>query len=1120
MRRAFSLGALLALALATSVQAQDGSLFTLRTSAQTGVDFANRLVESRYRNVIQYNYYYNGGGVAVGDVDGDGRPDLFFTGNLVPNRLYLNKGNFQFEDVTERAGVAGPGGPSWCTGAAMADLNADGHLDLYVSRSGNLQPENRRNLVYLGRGDGTFEERGEALGLDDAGYSVHAAFLDYDKDGDVDVFVLNHGFGTFDAEAIPRLRAEPDPYRGDKLYENRGGRFVDVTAEAGITSTAFGFGLGVAAGDLDGDGWDDLYVSNDFFEHDYLYLNNGDGTFREVVKEATRHLSNFSMGNDIADVNRDGLLDVMVLDMAADDHRREKANMSGMDPETFWSFVRQGYHYQYMFNTLHLNRGTLSSGRPDEEKIPVFSDIAQLADVAATDWSWAPLFADFDSDGWPDLFVTNGLRKDARNTDFVGHVKAVFAEVNADPARSDLTDAEWEDLLARMPSEKISNYVFQNSGDLTFADRTSAWGLDQPSFSNGAAFADLDLDGDLDLVVNNIDEEAFLYENHASERGGAHYLRVRLRGSAQNRLGLGARVRVRAGDAVQYQPFFTSRGYQSSVEPVLHFGLGTVDVASEVVVEWPDGKTSRLTDVRADQVIEVDYSGAVGGESVAGRPSVQTSEPLFAGVTDEVNIAYRHRENDYDDFAREPLLPHKMSAFGPSLATGDVDGDGLEDFYVGGAAGASGELFVQREDGTFRAAGWDLDPEHEDLGATFFDADGDGDLDLYVVSGGNAFDIGSPLLQDRLYLNDGRGRFARTSGALPEMRTSGSRVRPADYDGDGDTDLFVGGRLVPGHYPQPAASYLLENDGGRFTDVTPRLAPELTEAGMVTDAAWSDYDTDGDLDLVVVGEWMPFTVYEQDASAEAGRRFIRTEPLRQTSGWWFSVAAADLDGDGDDDYVAGNLGLNYKYEASPEAPFQVYADDFDRSGTRDIVLSYYDDGTEVPLRGRSCSAQQVPQIKQKFPTYTAFASATLADVYTRAALSEALHYEAHTFASVYLENRGGGELVMEKLPQEAQLSSINAILPRDVNGDGRLDLVTAGNLYASEVETPRNDAGIGLVLLGDGQGGFRPLPATESGFLAGGDAKDLAWVETERGPLVLVANNDGRLEAWRQATGD
>ncbi len=1083
---------------ATTAPADSVKLFTLLPAEQTNVHFSNNIPESEQINILTYEYLHNGGGVATGDLNNDGLADLYFTANLLPNRLFLNKGNLTFEEISEKAGVQGH--PGWKTGAALADVNADGLLDIYVCFSGNVPPEGRSNQLFINNGDLTFTDRAAAYGLDDKGYGTQAAFLDYDRDGDLDVFVLNHNIVPLDNFNPAAMRKVRDPYVGDKLYRNDNGHFTDVSQPAGLTGNPMGYGLGIAVGDLDNDGWPDLYVSNDFLEHDYLYHNNGDGTFTEKLKASMKHVSQFSMGNDIADFNNDGLLDVMVLDMVAEDNYRQKTNMRGMDRRKFYYAVEDGFHYQYMINTLQLNNGN-----------GTFSEVAQLAGVSNTDWSWAGLLTDFDNDGWKDLYVTNGYKKDVADKDYVNYEKKRLDQLKEEPGAN--PKAVVGELLAKIPSTKIKNYVYRNNGDLTFAKRTEAWGLDQPAFSNGASYADLDNDGDLDLVVSNIDEKAFVYRNNRAQLPGHHYLRLRLKGPAKNPFGVGARVVLTGPQGQQVQEHYPTRGFQSSVEPVVHFGLGNADRVQTLTVTWPDGNTQQLGNVGADRVLTLNYADA---RPAAAQPAA--APRLFADYTRQAGVDYRHRENAFDDFEKETLLPHRMSTFGPGLAVADVNGDGLEDFFVGGAKGFAAKLFLQRPGGTFAAAPsqpWTADKEAEDTGAAFFDADGNGAADLYVVSGGGEFAPDSPLLQDRLYLNDGKGNFRKAANALPVMLSSGSRVVPADYDRDGDVDLFVGGRLVPGKYPFPARSYLLQNDGGRFTDVTATVAPELAEAGMVTDAAWGDFDSDGRLDLTVVGEWMPVLLLRN-----AGGKFTSVTAkagLGESSGWWFSVAAGDFDRDGDLDLVAGNLGRNYKYKASAKEPFEVYCSDFDENGALDIVLGYYNGGSLYPLRGRQCSSEQMPFIKEKFPDYKTFGLARLQEVYGEESLEKALHYQAKTFATSYFENRGDGTFAATAFPNAVQLSAINAILPGDYDGDGHADLLMAGNLYASEVETPRGDAGIGVFLRGNGKGQFRPVPSRQSGFYADGDVKDMRLIRLgTAGALgVLAARNNDSLQLIR-----
>ena len=1078
--------------------------FEKLSSKKTGIHFANQLGEDRYRNILLYQYYYNGGGVAAGDIDNDGKTDLFFTGNTVPNKLYRNQGNFQFEDVSVAAGIVSSGSASWCTGVTMADVNADGWLDIYVSRSGNLQPENRENLLYINQQDGTFQEQAQQCGLNDPGYSIQAAFFDYDHDGDLDMFLVNHGMENYNGRVRTKSN-QRDPYVGDKLFRNDAGHFTDVSEKAHIIGTPHSYGLGLAIGDVNRDGWDDIYVANDFYEHDYLYLNNQDGSFTESIRQTTRQISFFGMGVDIADYNNDLWPDIMVVDMAAQDHVRQKSNLAGISDAKFWDFVEKGYHFQYMYNSLQLNIPLPKNTSKNAIDI-AFSNIARLAGVAQTDWSWAPLFADLDNDGWQDLLITNGLRKDVLNNDFVVGVNQELEAINA--RFVDLNEPEARSLLSQMPSQKIANYLYQNQGDLTFRDVSRDWGLAEATFSNGAAYADLNNDGHLDLIINNLDDVAAVYRNDHTTSDN-HFLRVKLNGSKANPFGIGTKVIVYHQGTHQLRQLQTTRGYQSSVEPVLHFGAGKTSVIDSVQIVWPDGHAQTLFQVKTNRTLTVAYQDA----KLTTDDNIEGVMPLVEDITDRIKIPYQHRESSYDDFDREFLLPYKLSDFGPALAVGDVDGDGKDDFFVGGAKGQSGQLYVQSASGNFSPLPdqpWQLHAKSEATDALFFDADNDQDLDLYVVNGSNEYEAGSEALQDHLYLNDGRGSFRWKPDALPAMHSFGTCVAATDLDGDNDLDLFVGGYTVPGKYPQPDRSWVLENQQGTFVDVTRSWAPSLLQPGLITDAQWIRVTPKDPPDLMVVGTWMPLQRYRNTGPA------LQAVPADSTypTGWWFSLTQADWDRDGDDDILLGNISRNYRYHATPQAPFELYAHDFDENGSTDLLFGQYEQGKLYPVEERDRMYQQLPSIKHRFTDYDSYARATLPKLVDSTALQQAAHYSAQCFSSCYAEAQRGGVLAMKPLPNQAQFSAIRDALAIDINQDQHLDIVLAGNLYSVETHTPRLDASVGLVLLGNGQGSFTPLSPDESGFYAPGDARKLAKLSSPEGELVVVANNNGHLQLF------
>ncbi|WP_298502660.1 VCBS repeat-containing protein [uncultured Maribacter sp.] len=1084
MKKTILLLILIALIYACKKEIKPPLFLELATNT-SGINFNNKIIENDTLNYFTFPYLYLGSGVSVGDINNDGLPDLYFTGNLAQNKLYLNKGNLQFEDITKKAGVEGD--QRWYSGTTMADVNNDGFLDIYLSVSGKFSTT--ANQLFLNNGNNTFTESAESYGIADTSSSIQSTFLDYDKDGYLDLFVANYPnvLVSMGNQYYKEKMDQNNLQDSGHLYKNNGnGTFTDVTFDAGVQK--FGLTLGIVCSDFNNDGYTDLYLSNDFNVPDYLYRNNGDGTFTEVSKDATKHTSMFGMGVDASDFNNDGLIDFMQVDMTAEDYKRSKTNMASMSPSTFYESVALGFNYQYMQNSLQLNNGI------KQKNVPSFSEISRLSNMSTTDWSWGAQFADFNNDGWKDVFISNGVKRDVNNND-----------INAKYESETFFGRKENQDFSLMPSTPIANYAFVNNRDLSFKNSTKEWGLSKKGFSNGFVYADLDNDGDLDLVVNNMNEAASVYVNQSTY----NYLRIKLTGYPNNSFAIGAKIIINKKTNKQVQEITLSRGYQSSVEPIQHFGLGNSSATNDIEVIWPNGSVQKLNNIASNQILEIKYDST----SKENLVTENDRRSFFQNISKKIDPPFIHKEDSYDDYLLEPLLPHKNSQLGTKLTVGDINGDGLEDFFVGNAKNSPAAMYIQNDQGKFNIlkGPWENDMLYEDTGALLFDADNDSDLDLYVVNGGNNPNTVKKYYQDRLYINTPKG-FVKTTNSLPKILASGQEVKAADYDNDGDLDLFVGGRITPGKYPFPAESYILRNDGGKdtnikYSNVTSKVAPELSKAGLVTSAIWDDFNKDNKIDLILTGEWMPIRFFQnngdnfKEVTSELG--------FNNTVGWWYSLQKVDIDADGDMDYFAGNLGLNYKYKASEKAPFSVYANDFDENGNMDIVLSYEKYGTKLPLRGRECSSQQVPAIAKRFETFESFADADLTDIYGQKMLENSLQYNVTTFAHKWVENLGNGKFKLHDLDKYTQLSSINKFEIFNYNNDEFPDVLIAGNMYQSEVETPRNDASVGLVLIGNSTG-YSLVKPSESGLFLDGDIKDISTIKNRNNSLnfIIAKNND------------
>ncbi len=1081
----------------TQCKEPEEKLFRSVPSSESGITFTNTITVGDSLSVLDSEYLYNGGGVAIGDINNDGLPDIYFSGNMTSCRLYVNKGNLTFEDITEKANV---GTTKWANGVTMVDINQDGFKDIYVSVGGTkTTPEKERtNLLFINNGDATFTESAARYGLADSGYGIHSAFFDYDLDGDLDMYLLRNSFVNYHRNMSKPKLINGEAASTDKLFRNNGDlTFSDVSAEAGILIE--GFGLGVEVSDINDDGWPDIYVANDFITNDLLYINNHDGTFSNRAAAYLKHQTFNGMGTDVADYNNDGNVDIVVLDMLPRENKRWKLTSRGNTYDEFQNGIKNGYEHQYIRNTLQLNNGN-----------GTFSEIGQIAGIEATEWSWSALFADYDNDGLKDLFISNGYRQDIINLDFI-----VYGDKEQSMGLDPADDKERQALLNELPGIKIHNYMYKNKGDLTFSDESDAWGMSEPTYSNGAAYGDLDNDGDLDLVINNIDEVALIMESRLSQTRKptpSNHLRVTFTGPDTNREGLGTKVYIRNNGTIQYQYFSPFKGYLSTVESCLHFGLGALEQADSLEVWWPDGKYQLLQNVKANQVVALDYRSAV----TVNRPVRPAPATIFEEVK-EGGIDYVHRENTFVDFKLQPTLPHMHSRGGPGIAVGDVDGDHREDLYIGGATGSSGAFFLQQPDGRFaRKTLTGRDSIYEETGVLLFDADNDNDLDLYAVSGGAEHPKDSEAYQDQLYLNDGSGTFTHATNALPQIRQSGSSVVAADYDRDGDLDLFVGGRIIPKEYPMPAASFLLRNDSKgetcKFTDVTAEVEG-LQNTGLVCSALWTDYDNDGWMDLMVAGEFMPITFYHNDN----GKLVNATDDsgLDHTSGWWNSLVAGDFDNDGDTDYVAGNQGLNSHFRATDKEPLCIHASDFNKDGRLDPVMSYYVEGKRYVGHSRDNLIDQINSIRARFRTYTDYANVTFEESFLPEELKEAFVVCSERFESSYLENLGEGRFKIHALPLRVQFAPVFGMTAGDYNGDGFLDVLLVGNSYAPEISSGRDDASIGLYLKGDGKGNFVPVDVLQSGFMADRDAKGMAKLILEDGrQLILVTNNDSGVQTF------
>jgi hypothetical protein len=1026
--------------------------------------------------------------VAVADVNNDGLVDIYFSANMSGNKLYLNKGGLVFEDVTERAGVGGT--RAWSTGVSMADVNGDGWMDIYVCNSGDVKGDNKQNELFINNGDMTFSDRAAEYGVDDRGYTTHAAFFDYDRDGDLDLYVLNNSYqpiGSFNLRKNERPKR--DALGGDRLLRNDGNRFVDVSEAAGIYGSVIGFGLGVTVGDIDKDGWPDIYISNDFFERDYLYINNHDGTFREELTRQMRSISGASMGADLADINNDTYPDIFVTEMLPNNNARLKMVTTFENWDRYQYAVKNDYFHQFTRNMLQLNNGDAS-----------FSEIGRLSGVEATDWSWGALLFDMDNDGLKDIFVANGIYQDLTNQDYLQYIS------NEEIVRSIVAGGkvDYEKLVELIPSNPVPDFAFRNKGNLQFEDKALEWGLGEPNFSNGAAYGDFDNDGDLDLVVNKVNSPAALFENRSRQMNKHHFLKFELKGKGANTHALGTKITLYTGDTALYLEQMPIRGFQSSVDPRPNFGLGKSSKIDSVWVEWPDATTLVMKNIAADQTIRLSQDS---GDD--GKTEIPMRQNIFRNLSTQP-IPAMHHENEFVDFDRDRLLFHMMSNEGPRMSVGDVNKDGRVDLYIGGSRDHAGSLFIQRASGKFALtsqAVFEADKASEDAGSTFFDADRDGDMDLYVCSGSNEYSASSVALADRLYLNDGTGTFSRSSQLLPTSKfESTSVVKAADFDLDSDLDLFVGGRVAPLQYGVPANGYVLRNDGkANFTDATVEVAPGLAKLGMITDATWQDIDGDKDPDLIVVGEYMPITVWRNDS----GRLSLTEQPaLNKSEGWWNRLAEGDIDKDGDIDLIAANHGWNSRFRADASHPVCMYVNDFDLNGTVEHVICTFEGDKLYPMVLRHDLIAQIPSLKKKYLKYESYSDQTVEDVFEPAVLENAISLKAYELGSVILINDGKGSFSIKLLPVEAQTSPLYAVALTDINGDGNLDLVAGGNQYRTKPEVGRYDASYGLYMQGDGRGNFAWVPNRWSALHVDGEVRDIAVITVDKNPLIIFARNN------------
>lgn len=1079
--------------------------FELLSAADTGIDFNNRIIESDSINVLQYMNIYTGAGVAVGDVNNDGLVDVYMSGNVVSGKLYLNKGDFKFEDISESAGIINQ---NWGTGASMVDINQDGYLDIYICVSGPGDESNLSNLLYINNGPSKngevrFTEQAKAYGLADTKQSMHAAFFDYDKDNDLDMYLLVNpaAYEHKVNSSFPR-KINGESISTDRLYRNEGVQdelghpvFTDVSMEVGIKIE--GYGLGVGVSDINNDNWPDIYISNDFIGNDILYINQKDGTFKDELDTYVGHTSYAGMGNDISDIDNNGKPDIMVLDMRPEDNKRQKSIISSTGYDRFQMMIKAGYKHQYSRNTLQLNLG---KGK--------YSEIGNMAGVSSTDWSWSPLMADFDNDGFKDLYVTNGFLRDLGDLDYIN-----YQGIYDNPLGDKQSKIELKlNSIKALPSAALPNYAYKNTGKLSFEKVSKEWGIDIESCSSGSAFVDLNNDGYLDLVVNNMNQPAFVFANKTKANSNNNFIRIKLKGSEGNHQAIGAKVELKTASGTQYYQHYLSRGYESSIDPVIHFGMGKDSIVKQLTIIWPDDTVQYLKQVKSNQLIEVRKDSSI----VEQTPNIVSNQPWFKDVTTNLEISFTHKEDNFVDFKSQPILPHMNSKNGPGVSVADVNGDGLEDFYVGGAHGSQGNLYVQYKNGTFGVSDFKSNILSEDMGSLFFDADQDGDQDLYIVSGGSHTSSSENYYQDHLYINDGHGNF-KEYGSLPLITSSGSVVTAADYDKDGDLDLFVGGRVRPGEYPLPPESYLLENitetqDHPMFKSVGYDIT-NWNKLGMVTSALWTDYDNDDWIDLIVVGEFMPIQVFHN----EEGKLRLISNPkgFEYTSGWWNSINGADFDGDGDIDYIAGNLGLNTKYQVSSSKPLRIHAKDYERDGRIDPLMSYYINDNNYLSHSRDEIISQINAMKSRFRSYKSYANVTFEEALLPSEIADAYVVQANEFNSSYIENLGNGSFKVSPLPIEAQFAPVEGIVIYDFDHDGYDDLILTGNSYQTNVSTGRYDASKGLVLKGDGKGQFKPLTLSDSGFINDYDGSGIALLKGVENQLkVLVANNNGPLKVF------